>query len=472
MDKVRLVVGAIWRERFWVLTTIGVLVAVGCWYMAAAELDKEFASRKSAISSTFSSMQTLSSEVNHPNTNVIDGDKEQARKMRDVVLEQWESLYAEQRDKVLKWPAQNLKPEFIEAIEKLKFRDPFPPKLANNMRSEYSNYIGKRFDGLLEIVQARKLEGNATGASRAGPAGRFGGEYGGEMDFGGGRGGSPRSGGDELEDDYLVDWLDQANLRAKLDFQSRPTSLQIWVTQEDLWVYETLLNVIANTNEAKGATRPDNTAVGTIVTLEVGKEAALAGRQQGQIIMASGDDGGGAGGRSRGEYGPQMFEGGGGRELGGRYEGGYPGGEDAEISDDVVLANRYLKADGEPFPSGPEDPEFRRLPIVMELQMDQRWLPHLLVECANAALPVEVDKVSINPDQSGGMFGGGGSSGYGGARTARTPQAPERGAGMPNPNLATVFIRGVVYIYNQPDSSVLSLPGLDEPGDDSLQASN
>ena len=27
----------------------------------------------------------------------------------------------------------------------------------------------------------------------------------------------------------------------QLDFQDRPTSLQIWVTQEDLWVYETLL---------------------------------------------------------------------------------------------------------------------------------------------------------------------------------------------------------------------------------------
>ena len=47
------------------------------------------------------------------------------------------------------------------------------------------------------------------------------------------------------------------------------------MTQENLWVYETLLNVIAQTNEERGATRPDNAAIRVIVALEVGREAGL-----------------------------------------------------------------------------------------------------------------------------------------------------------------------------------------------------
>ncbi len=464
MDKVRLIVAVIWRERFWVLTVLGVIVAVTCWHLSSGELDKEFTSRKSAISSTITSMRTLSQETDHPNDKVIEGDKEQARVQRNNTLKQWETLYATQKEEVLKWPADNLKPEFIEAIEELKFQDPFPANLRENMRSHYWNYIGKRFDGMLEIVKALKMEGSS---GRSGGASRFGGE-----EFGGApmmRGGTD---GEEIEEDYLVQWLDQGSLREKLDFDSKPTTLQIWVTQEDLWVYETLLNVIANTNEKGGATRPDNAVVRTILTLEVGKEAALASRQPSQILMPGGEsEGGGRGEFMRGEGPSSEFMGGGREEFmgGGR---GYPGGE-TEVTDEMVLAGRYLNAEGEPYPGQPEDPEFRRLPVIMKLEMDQRHLPDLLVECANATLPIEVESVKINPEKSGGNFSSGSSSfgGRRGSEFSRMSGGTEET--VPNPNMATVEIQGVVYIYNEPDKSVLSLPGLEEEEElDNQQAAN
>lgn len=468
MDKVRLIVSVIWRERFWVLTVLGLIIAVSCWYLSASDLDKEFASRKTAISGTLSSMRNLSQEVDHPNSNVIEGDKEQARAQRDNTLQQWQALYAIQKDEVLKWPADNLKPEFIEAIENLKFRDPFPANLRENMRAHYWNYIGKRFDGLLEIVQALKVEG-ARG--RSGGGGRFGGEFEG--------GAMMRAGmnGEEIEEDYLVQWLDQGTLRDKLDFTSKPTTLQIWVTQEDLWVYQTLLHVIANTNEASGASRPDNAVIRTIYTLEVGRQAAIASRQQSEILMPNaGGEGGGPGMRGGGESfregGASEYMGGGRGEMMGEGRGFGDGG--SEITDEMVLAGRYLNAAGEPSESGPEDPEFRRLPIFMNLEMDQRWLPHLLVECANAALPVEVEQVKINPEKSGGSFAtSGGRFGGGGRRGGEFGRMTTGDEDtMPNPNIAKVEIQGVVYIYNEPDSSVLSLPGLDEPGLDNQQAAN
>ena len=59
--------------------------------------------------------------------------------------------------------------------------------------------------------------------------------------------------------------------------------------------------------------------------------------------------------------------------------------------------------------------EFKRLPVRMQLWMDQRWLPQLISECANAPLQVEVQEVRINPadDGSGGGGGGRGGGGYG-----------------------------------------------------------
>ena len=53
--------------------------------------------------------------------------------------------------------------------------------------------------------------------------------------------------------DTIVKWVDQGDLRQRLEFAARPSSLQIWVTQEDLWVFENLLHAIANTNKEKNA---------------------------------------------------------------------------------------------------------------------------------------------------------------------------------------------------------------------------
>lgn len=463
MDQIRTIFGMLWRERFWVLTTVGTIVAVACWYLSASDLDKQFESRKRAIDSVFNSTQVIVREPDHPNDGVIAGNIAQARIERDRVLKTWQDLYDEQREEVLKWPEGSLKSGFIEKIKELKFFDPFKPADEMDMRNEYANYIGTRLDALLEIVDALEIEGR-SGRGEGGARRPIRTEF---VESPYGRRGEQ---GEEEELDYLVEWLDQGNLREKLDFQNKPTAMEIWVTQEDLWVYETLLKVIASTNEMRGATRPGNTAVRTIFTLEVGREAALASREGSQILMPESADSLG-GGYGRGEDNSMESRGGMGRGMdpyGDRGEGG------AETDDTAVLAYRYLKEDGEPFEGEPDEPEFRRLPIHMELMMDVRWLTQLLVECANAPLPVEVTQVRINPEQSGGELGGG--SGNRGRRPqSRRESGPRRNnATTPteNRNLVTVDIIGVVYIYNEPSKEVMSHPDVDEPEDESDQLAN
>ena len=86
MDQVRAIIGVLWRERFWVLTFVGTIVAVACWYISADNLDEQFKTRKGAIDGKFSSMQSIRNDRGHPNEKVIEGNKAQAKVQRDQVL--------------------------------------------------------------------------------------------------------------------------------------------------------------------------------------------------------------------------------------------------------------------------------------------------------------------------------------------------------------------------------------------------
>lgn len=495
MDQVRAILRVMWQQRFWLVTTIGVITASVCWMMASATIDDEFSAKKTEITGKVGAMRQLQTTPVHGNPGVNEKEREQTKAIRDSVRVLWEQLYARQKDSVLKWP--EISDEFVDYVKDLEFGADIRNR---ELRELYGNYAKNRFDGLLEIAKAQKFLDRSPGGGR------------GEMPGGYGREGGVPAAGAAVDDDYLVMWLDQGNLRAKLEFPSTPRSMQIWVTQEDLWVYEALLRVIAATNQQKGATRPDNAAIRVIETLEVGREAAMASRDGGSILMPAGGGGGGGYGREGGGY--EMDGGGYGMEGGGGYGppggGGYGGrgyemdsfggggGDDGGAIDAMLTQQRYVDAAGEPVADlASAGQQFRRLPIHMRLSMDQRWLPTVLVECANATLPIEVTRVRVNPEQSGqgvesaladaasvggggggyGREGGGGYGPPGGGGYGREGGGYARGgANMPalqGPNLATVDIQGVVYIYQKPNDEALSLPGEEAGGgisDDSIAA--
>ena len=373
---------------------------------------------------------------------------EETKKQSEEVAKIWQQLYDRQRENVLEWPSA-LSQQFRDNVEKLKFGDPITPP---SLLGDYQNYAERYYPELPKIVGARPLREDEMGS-----AGGFG-SYG----RGGGEGGYGRGGGeqtlnanglpDELDDSYICEWLDQAWVRDQLRFQTRPTSIRVWVTQEDLWVLRTLLTVIRNTNEAAGATRKSNAAVKTIYSLEVGKRAAPYSRNPGHVYrpptaapaadaMLGGEGGGEAaamGMEGAGRYGgtsEYSMEGRGGLEMGLGGEGGRGyGGADGPMTEEqeraILTGGRYLGPDGKPLGGGADmamaadpsaDPaaaapaaptdfgvEYKRLPVRMSLQMDQRWLTHLITECANQPLQVEVQEVRINPSDFAGASGGGG----------------------------------------------------------------
>jgi hypothetical protein len=455
MDKVRAFLSVVWQQRFWVLCVVGVIVATISWKMSSSSLDAEFVTNKQQIDSQFSNMEGITRKAVHGNDEVNNAERAEAIQIRDKVLQLWQTMYDRQTEVVLKWPAE-LGEDFLDAVDGKRFLDP----IGNEQRQRYRTYAKDRFPKLVEIVQAKKMPQS-------------------DMGFGGGMSMTedlPQydAEGNLIEPEkYLVQWADQATVQAKLNFTQLPTSRQVWVTQEDIWVYETLLHAINNTNEARDATRPDNAAIRFIMALDVGQAAAPAAKERGNVILpagAGGDPAAGMDGMS---------------SDGGRGGFGTDGSGNAVDMDTALLQNRYVDATGAPIADASTDTggECRRLPVRLQLLMNQQAIPDLLAMCANAALPIEVKRVRINPIASGagfdttlavpgadsgmadggrgGMDGGRGgySGGGGGGRGMEGGMAAPAGAA--SSGMATVDLTGIVYIYNPPDATVLSVPGGD-----------
>ena len=76
-------------------------------------------------------------------------------------------------------------------------------------------------------------------------------------------------------------------------------------------------------------------------------------------------------------------------------------------AEQAILDARYVDNKGMPLPFSAQYPyytkycdEFKMLPVVMTLVMDQRRLPKLLTAFANSTMPIEVTRVRILKTQS------------------------------------------------------------------------
>ncbi len=486
MDQLRIVLSWLKREHFWVLLVVMSGLALGSWYSAASDLSATFTKNKSAIQSEFSAQTSRRNQPFHPNNEVNKQQLLEINKQAKDVQDYWQQLYDRQQTEVLQWP-KDLPKSFLRPVKRMKFGD----KINSRNRDHYLNYAKKHFVELPKIVQARVMKEGKRGSRKQGMLGEMG--MMGSMGQGGSRGrrGSNHGRGgvqEEEEEDYLVEWLDQWRVREELIWEETPSHWEIWVTQEDLWVYHTLLRIIADTNRAANADRSSNAAVRIIESLEIGQAAAQSRRDTGRITLLTPQN---RAGGMEGGYGMEGMGGGygmeggmsgmGGMESGmggmGGMEGGFGGmmgrggatGEGQERTQ--LLSGRYLDKNNMPIPvtetpSGDHEfgLEYKRLPIRMSLLMDQRWITHLIAECANAPLQIEVQEVRISPSDGtrkrsrggrgmmggmgGEMMGGMGGGGYGRAGKNLGQVITFN----PQPNIMPVIIQGTIYIFNEPES--------------------
>lgn len=495
MDQLRTALVWLKRHHFWVLCGLVAIIAFGSWAKASGKLSTLFTQNQSAIKKEFESVQGLRKDPFHPNEDVNTKQQAQTQQQAEAVAKLWQQLYDRQREHVLEWPPE-LSKEFRDFVDKLQFG----ADIRSDLRAHYQNYIENHFPTLPKQIDARAID---PGTAAGGPGGEFGrgGPIGPE-----GVGGDPN----QLQDanDYICLWspADQAIVRDELNFSQTPTALRIWVTQENLWVYHTLLDVIAKTNKAANATRMSNAAVQEIGELSLGLRAGKGSRVPGRLAIrpavptaaGPGPEGGvGPGPAPPGGEGP---EGGAGMRMEFPTAGPGGGAMTEEQEKTYLLSGRYLGPDGKPIPFGSAgaaapapgeappapDPaaasqpldltvfgqEYKRLPVRMALRMNQRWLPRLIAECASEPLQIEVQEVRINPPEGigsvngvgpGGGFRLGGEGGPGGGASV-FPDEPAVQPFPTQPEMVNVIIQGTILIFNKPNPAILQPSGELPPG--------
>ena len=460
MDKLRAFFGQLKRHHFWVLAGTAILLTFTGWYLAASDLAQQYQTNKSKIEAEFSELSAIVSKTNHENETFEAGTKVLTANLKKDVQKAWTLVYADQKSKVLKWPKE-LGEEFLEWID-----DPanYTAKIPVEYREYYLNYIKEEFPRLLQIVDARPYWDRGEDE----PAGGLNRRRGPAME-GVGPGGRPRP--VQPEHDYKVIWdkKSQQPIDESLDFpQDDPDSQAVRFCQENLWVYHALLDAIADVNQ--GATGHHNAKIKEIIALNIGQDASELVKESltpGRIVSASGATNtpgmpampmgmeGGMGGPMGPPRGMEGMEGGGGP---GMMPGGPGGGR--KLLDD----KRYVDEKGIPMPSGTTGPtEFKRMPILMRLFMDQREIAKLLVRLADSPLPVEIRQLRINTKMQGfnsqrmSLFGagrdaGGGLGLRGGPGLMRRDRAFEEAS--QNPHDLALELHGIIYIFNPPDQTL------------------
>ena len=387
MDQLKVLLAVLKKQHFWVLSGLVLIVGLTGWAMATSTLSTEYKKSRNTIESTFKDLEQLRAQERE-NQEWINGIQKETVKLKAKIKAAWEEVYAEQRDKVLRWP-DVLGDEFLRIVPQLPVGEDFPV----DQRERYWNYAREEFPRLLAIVDARSyLDKTEIVVKRPGMQGRQ-------------PGGRPADEADVPPRDYIVRWAkaDQESIDTRLDWTATPTTQEVRQTQEDLWVYQSLLTIIKHLNDR--ANGHHNAKVKEIRSLLIGHDAALRFQEVAAEERLDHPDAPGS------KPGPPGMSGMPGMAGAARPRMPMPqaGGMGMPGSPQVTMkANddgRYLDDKGLPLPAGSAgSPEFKRMPIVMRLLIDEREISRLLVESANSPLPVEVRQLRVAAvDDSGSV---------------------------------------------------------------------
>jgi len=405
MDKVKVILGHVQKHHFWLLCVVAVIAGLFGWTKARSKLSTEFTANKGTVSGKFEALRGIQNDPNPPNNTWAEQISTLTKQEQTEVAAAWKTVYDAQQ-KVLAWPA--VMPDAFKNW--IKTAPPDADIFPGWIQVYQTEVIKTEFPKLARIVDAAPLVEVDARAPAGGAA-------------------APAADPAAPKPTYKVDWENQEKLKKSLDMSgARASSFAVRMRQEDLWVLESVLKVLAKTNEgAQYSSR-----VKRIEDLSIGADTAAAfakGMQPGHIdrLSAAGEGGGEA----------AMVD-----------SGGAMGGEEgAEVQPDE---NRYVDAEGKPMASGAwKEQQFKRMPVHLRLVMDQREITRLLAACANSPLPIEVRQLRINP----------------GAESSGSPaKKADAGADGPTATAADVYdvvveISGIIYIFNPPDPARLGAGG-------------
>ena len=427
------------KYLFWGGTALVVIIGLACWFMSTKGLASVYASRKSAIESTVNTGNNRLKVSPHPNDTTIAAVGKSVNQVKGTVLGAWKEVYDVHKTNIYVWPATGLTKEFLAAVQKLTLdlvKNPTDKEKADdqeklniplNLREQFPKYSREQFPKLVKAIDAQWFK-ETDAATGAGPVPGKAAE-------------APKKAAHE----YKIEWQGQNKIQSRFDLLAEtPTTLHILYVQEDLWVYKAFCDILAEMNaRAKGR---HDAVVWVIQALEIGQtgvEASPGGLGENRVTKGQVPAGTG------GEKGAALESSPKGSTA--------PAATGEPSADDGLRSNRYVTLDGRPLSGADlqlppsEDKKFllqyRLMPFKLRLVMDERKIDDLLVALHNAVLPIEVRQVRMNPGAKAG---------------------DDKGEFKKfSPYATLVELRGVVYLANPPDMTLLKTdePAAETPAD-------
>ena len=471
MDQIKPYLVVAMRHAFWIGSVIVLLGSVAVWYVATGKLAEESKAQASKIdtavtvvSSVQGELSTLPNDLSHKEMDA------KIEKRQQEVLESWKTLYDRQRD-VLVWPVKELHQDFVD-----EFKDLIP--IEKTIRPDGTDNTGV-------VRHSSRLLGRYDRYIRAvlpSIAAVGGCNWTHDIDSS-----SDVTDMTGMGDNPLVVWgtTSQEELSKNLFVgDGSPTALEVYYSQENLWILRQLMEVIATVNG--DASQPYEAKIHEIKKLQIGKEVefeAGATSAPGFVAPNTGD-GVGAAAAPSGGFAPSM---------GGMGMGAAPAKKRNANNDPAD--DRYIGLDLKPITGSalrsalsskqPRDASLaiaKRVPIMMSLDMEQSAISELIAACGNARLMIDVKQVRMlqragsaraskgsgsgNPmgGGMGGMGGGMGMGGMGGVPTEISEEEEDAPDAVDDefPSDMNFQVYGVIYIYNPPDRTQLGLAEVTE----------
>ena len=474
MDQVKKFFAGAVKHGFWIGSATILLGSFVVWFLSTSSLKEELDQRTSKINGDVNKVRQVRGEVPTAPNPISHAEMERLIEARtDEVVDAWTRMYDRQR-KILTWPRKELRDDFVAEFEnKIPIEEyiDFPTleqdEVDPSIRTRYQFYIDQILPGLAEIAGAKwTADFDNSGLNKFSELSATGVNARPEIDVTG------------LDEDVpLVHWSTGSQSAVLSDLfpwrGSRPTTLEVYYSQENIWILKQLLQVVADVNG--DAELPFQAKIREIRQLAIGSSADFTAGEimkPGELPSATG------GGSDYDEFGDDDD-----------YEEEEDYG-DEEYGSYVVSAdpgdNRYVNLQLEPITGvqlrtalqgkTPEDANIavaKRVPVMMAFQMDQRAVPDLIAACGSAELMVEVRQVRILPDDGAGFDGGGSSSSYGEDEEESYDDDEEGGGGfMPIavktepakefPFDMSVEVYGLIYIYNPPQAEKLGVDQVDQ----------
>jgi hypothetical protein len=451
-DNVRPYIDFVVKHHFWLLVPLVPLLVLPVLFMAEGSLGEQIEAARGQIDSRLSALRSVRGIEPHPNESWSAQINARTNAVRRETRDEWHRFWESQQS-LRVWPAA-LGDDFVQRAAALKPDGKLPRKLLER----YQNSVRSLVRQLPARMGADESMVDPV-APVAGP------------------GGLPAQPVQAVRPNNLVAWSpeDQKRIYTSFDWERPPSTMQVVLAQEELWVYGLLCDSIARVNRV--ASGPYNSPIPLVQQLAIGYAAAEddpGGSRGGRILFSAAPA---AGGMPMGEDGPPpamdgtgpapsaprpphpRFGGGAGQGPGAAAPPPPPeeGGAAPSAAPEDPLKNWiYVDFNGKPLSAqelaaSPDATMVHLMPFAIRAVIDERHLDAWLVDLALSPVPIDVRQVRINVGAAGSQ------PQFGVAMPELGPAGQTLSATSGRRHDVVVEIRGTVALATPPDDKVLGI---------------